>query len=207
MNSKTNRPVSFSYRVYPFEGKQISVITIPQEDRPIYLNKNYGRLQKHAVYYRQGTTTAIASPDDIARMGKSVEIEKLLAGQSEDAHRFRNALSLGDMQIDPHPEGYMTLFRLEVWNGDSHRTIDDVCIRLVSLVRVDGGDDHERLTTTKPLLALTGTGHMPSNPPETSRDLMASDSILFDFVRVYSDRKANHSLCYGECVKDTPFMF
>jgi hypothetical protein len=26
-------------------------------------------------------------------------------------------------------------------------------------------------------------------------------------VRVYCDRRANHSLCYGECVKDHPFLF
>ena len=69
VNSKTNRPVTFSYRAYPFEGKQVGVITIPQQDRPIYLAKNYGKLQKHVVYYRQGTATAIATPDDIARMG------------------------------------------------------------------------------------------------------------------------------------------
>lgn len=69
VNTKTNRPVTFSYRAFPFEGKQIGIITIPQQDRPIYLMKNYGKLQKQAVYYRQGTTTAIASPDDIARMG------------------------------------------------------------------------------------------------------------------------------------------
>jgi hypothetical protein len=48
---------------------------------------------------------------------------------------------------------------------------------------------------------------MPSNPPETCRNLVASDSLLFDFVRVHSHRKANHSLCYGECVKDWPFQF
>jgi hypothetical protein len=69
VNSKTNRPVTFSYRAYPFEGKQIGIITIPQQDRPIYLMKNFGKLQKQVVYYRQGTTTAIATPDDIARMG------------------------------------------------------------------------------------------------------------------------------------------
>jgi predicted HTH transcriptional regulator len=69
VNSKTNRPVTFSYRAYPFEGKQIGIITVPQQDRPIYLKKNYGKLQKEVVYYRQGTTTAIATPDDIARMG------------------------------------------------------------------------------------------------------------------------------------------
>lgn len=69
VNSKTNRPVVFSYRAYPFEGQQIGIITIPQQERPVYLTKDYGKLKKHLVYYRQGTSTAIATPDDIARMG------------------------------------------------------------------------------------------------------------------------------------------
>ncbi|MCI0722295.1 MAG: ATP-binding protein [Acidobacteria bacterium] len=95
VNSKTNRPVAFSYRAYPFEGKQVGVITIPQQDRPIYLNKDYGRLKKQVVYYRQGTTTAIASPDDIARMGTPVEIKKLLEGEREEAKKEQVRLSLG----------------------------------------------------------------------------------------------------------------
>ena len=207
VNSKTNRPVTFSYRSFPFEGKQVGVITIPQQDRPLYLIRNFGRLQKHVVYYRQGTTTAIASPDDFARMGMSAEIEKVLEGQSEDARKFQHALSLGALQAEPHPDGSMALFRLEVRNNDGHRTIDDVCIRTVSLVRVDGSDDHERLQIARPLLAITGSGQMPSNPPETRRNLAASDSLLFDFVRVYCDRRGGHTLCYGECVKDHPFLF
>ena len=207
VNSKTNRPVTFSYRSFPFEGKQVGVITIPQQDRPLYLIRNFGRLQKHVVYYRQGTTTAIAFPDDFARMGMSAEIEKVLEGQSEDARKFQHALSLGALQAEPHPDGSMALFRLEVRNNDGHRTIDDVCIRTVSLVRVDGSDDHERLQIARPLLAITGSGQMPSNPPETRRNLAASDSLLFDFVRVYCDRRGGHTLCYGECVKIIPSCF
>lgn len=87
VNSKTSRPATFSYRAYPFEGKQVGVITIPQQDRPIYLTKSYGRLQRHVVYYRQGTTTAVASPDDIARMGAPIEIKKLLECQREEARK------------------------------------------------------------------------------------------------------------------------
>jgi hypothetical protein len=95
VNSQTNRPVTFSYRAYEFEGRQVGVITIPQQDRPIYLTKNYGRLQRHVVYYRQGTTTAIASPDDIARMGTPVEIKKLLEGQREEAKKEQVRVNLG----------------------------------------------------------------------------------------------------------------
>ena len=62
---------------------------------------------------------------------------------SEDARKFQHALSLGALQAEPHPNGSMALFRLEVRNNDGHRTIDDVCIRTVSLVRVDGSDDRD----------------------------------------------------------------
>ena len=171
------------------------MITIPQQDRPLYLIRSFGRLERNVVYYRQGTTTAIVSPDEIARMG-----------QSEDARKFQNALMLGDLQCEPDPEGWATLFRLEVRNNDVHRTIEDVCIRTVSLVRVDDSDGHERLPFTKPLLAITGTGRMPSSQPETCRILVASDAVFFDFVWVHSHRKAGHSLQYGECIKDWPFM-
>jgi hypothetical protein len=95
----------------------------------------------------------------------------------------------------------MAQFRLKVRNAHRQRTIDQVCIRVVSLVRVDGGDRCERLPITRLLLAITGTGRMPSNPPDTCPNLVTSDSLFFDFVRVYCDRRANHSLCYGECVK------
>ncbi len=83
VNTKTNRPVTFSYRGYPFEGKQVGVFTIPQQDRPIFLAKDYAKLGKHIVYYRQGTTTAVASPDDVARMGTPLEIKKLIEGRQE----------------------------------------------------------------------------------------------------------------------------
>mgnify|MGYP002784767469 CR=1 FL=1 len=95
VNSKTNRPVAFSYRAYPFEGKQVGILTIPQQDRPIYLTKNYGKLQKQVVYYRQGTSTAIATPDDIVRMGTPVEIKKLLEGQRDEAKKEQVRVKLG----------------------------------------------------------------------------------------------------------------
>jgi hypothetical protein len=95
VNVKTNRPVTFSYTAYPFEGKQVGVITIPQQDRPIYLTKNYGKLTKHVVYYRLGTTMAIASPDEIARMGTPVEIKKLLESQREAAKKEEVRVSMG----------------------------------------------------------------------------------------------------------------
>jgi hypothetical protein len=122
VNSKTNRPATCSYRAYPYEGKQAGVITIPQQDRPIYLTKNYGRLQKHVVYYRQGTTTAIASPDDIARMGTPVEIKKLLESQRDEANKEEVRVTLGidvrrGLYVDIFNSGEVAVYLKEVALG------------------------------------------------------------------------------------------
>jgi len=73
--SKTNRPVSFSYAGFVADGKEIGVITIHIPDqRPFYLNNSYGDLDKHAVYIRRGSSTAIASPDEVGRMAANTAL-------------------------------------------------------------------------------------------------------------------------------------
>lgn len=71
VNSKTQRPIHFSYYAAPHEGQSIGVIHIPPQERPIYLKANFGKLQKDAVYVRRGSSTAVAAPDEIAKMGQS----------------------------------------------------------------------------------------------------------------------------------------
>jgi hypothetical protein len=92
VNSKTNRPVTFSYRAYPFEGKQLGIIIIPQQDRPTYLNKDFGRLHQYAVYCRQGTSTATVPPDVVnqwaaarkqVRFGANANLDWRLLGPVE----------------------------------------------------------------------------------------------------------------------------
>ena len=71
VNSKTQRPVEFSY--LPFrtdEGGDIGVIEIPVQERPIYLRKEFGGLHANTVYKRDGSSTAVATPDELARMGE-----------------------------------------------------------------------------------------------------------------------------------------
>lgn len=72
VNSKTNRPVDFSYRALELGGKKVALIRIALQKRPLYLTKNYGGLSKDIVYIRHGSSTAIASPDEIAQMGVAV---------------------------------------------------------------------------------------------------------------------------------------
>ena len=75
VNSKTQRPVEFSYQSFYFEGADVGIIEIPVQERPIYLNKDFGKLKKETVYLRRGSATIIATPDEIARMGRSNILE------------------------------------------------------------------------------------------------------------------------------------
>jgi Putative DNA-binding domain len=71
VNGKTNRPVEIAYEVHHYEGKDLGVIRIAKQERPIYSKKNYGnKVKQDVVYYRLGSSTAIANPDDIAKMGR-----------------------------------------------------------------------------------------------------------------------------------------
>lgn len=75
VNSKTQRPVTFSYRVVPFNQERIGVFHIPVQRRPLFLEKDYGGLKREAVYLRRGTSTDVADPDEIAMMGSAAETQ------------------------------------------------------------------------------------------------------------------------------------
>lgn len=75
VNNLTNRPVRFGYEACSIDGQQIGVIRIEQQERPIYLKKDYGKLKAGEVYVRRGSSTdptKPATPDEIAQMGKAV---------------------------------------------------------------------------------------------------------------------------------------
>lgn len=72
VNSLTNRPVRFGYETCEFETKQVGIIRIDLQDRPVYLKRDYGKLKEREVYVRRGSSTdptRPASPDEIATMG------------------------------------------------------------------------------------------------------------------------------------------
>jgi len=68
VSSKTNRPVDFSYEAVSVDQMQIGVVHISLQERPLYLEKDFGRLSRHVVYVRRGSSTAIASPDEVSKM-------------------------------------------------------------------------------------------------------------------------------------------
>lgn len=69
VNSKTNRPVAFSYEVFAFEGAQIGIFNLSLQDRPIFLKADFGKLERRVVYIRRGSSTDTADPDEVAKMG------------------------------------------------------------------------------------------------------------------------------------------
>jgi Putative DNA-binding domain len=79
VSKKTNRPVGLHYHSLAIDGKSIGVIRIPKQPRPTFLTKDFGakpgspkddrRLLAGAVYFRQGSSTFIASSADSYRMG------------------------------------------------------------------------------------------------------------------------------------------
>lgn len=69
VNSKIQKPITFSYRNLDFESKHIGVIHIPIQNRPFYLKKDYGNLKKETVYIKRGSSTDIAKLDEISKMG------------------------------------------------------------------------------------------------------------------------------------------
>jgi hypothetical protein len=71
VNSKTRKPIRFSYRAVQLEGKKVGIFHIPVQERPRYLKSDFGYVKGQTVYLRRGTTTTIASPEEIAEMGKA----------------------------------------------------------------------------------------------------------------------------------------
>ncbi|OEU72704.1 MAG: hypothetical protein BA869_01435 [Desulfuromonadales bacterium C00003107] len=74
VNNLTNRPVRFHYEAFGFESKQVGIIRIEEQARPIYLKRDYGKLKKEKIYVRRGSSTdptKPASPEEIAQMGAS----------------------------------------------------------------------------------------------------------------------------------------
>lgn len=71
VNSKAQRPITFTYTTVSIDGVKIGVIRIPVQKRPFYLKSDYGKLKKNSVYIRRGSSTEEVSPDEVHHMGRS----------------------------------------------------------------------------------------------------------------------------------------
>ena len=69
VNHKTQRVVEFTYLPFHADNVEIGVIEIPLQERPTFLKKSFGKLGKDTVYVRDSSSTRIATPGEIAKMG------------------------------------------------------------------------------------------------------------------------------------------
>lgn len=69
VNCKTNTPCSFSYNTVTHDGKTCGIIIIHEQQRPIYVKKDFGKVKKDSVYVRRGSSTFIAKLEEVVAMG------------------------------------------------------------------------------------------------------------------------------------------
>ena len=70
VNNKTKHPMKFMYRTMAIEEKSIGMLQIPIQKRPHFVIRDFGKVLKNTVYYRTGSSTRIAGPDEIYQMGQ-----------------------------------------------------------------------------------------------------------------------------------------
>ncbi len=68
VNHKTNRSVNFQYRQISFQGVELGLLEIFDQEPPLFVHGTYGKVARHAVYIRRGSATDTASPDEIVNM-------------------------------------------------------------------------------------------------------------------------------------------
>jgi len=114
VNTKTNRPVNLSYEVFPFESCEIGVITIPKQERPLFVKNDFGKVKKNVVYVRRGSSTADADPDEVGRM----------VAASVAARRQEPALEVQFADSKNRKELGTSVGSLLWWSGPSRPALD-----------------------------------------------------------------------------------
>ena len=95
VGSKIQKSVNFSCIAFLYEGKEVDVIEIPPyQNRPIDLNRDYGKTKKNIVYFRKGSSTKEATPQEIYdmaiednRLNESPQLELRLFDLHSDEDR------------------------------------------------------------------------------------------------------------------------
>jgi Putative DNA-binding domain len=143
INNLTNRPVLFHYEAFPFEGNQVGIIQIEeQQARALYLKRDYGKLKKGDVYVRRGSSTdptKPASPDEIALMGNMRnapsptlgEVKAFFHTLTREAHRRNGQLGANDNEtwadeIRAQIENALIGAKLHLFKTDFPRTFQGV---------------------------------------------------------------------------------
>ncbi len=114
VRSKTNVLVVFEYIPTTVDGKSVGIIRIAREQqRPVYLTRRFGALAANTVYIRHGSSTAEASPDDVARMGQAHVATapppelKVMAGDDRERRPFEEPYRLESKVLTEAPHNQL----------------------------------------------------------------------------------------------------
>ncbi len=87
--AKTNRPISFLVETVNYLKRTLSVIKIAKDqERPLFLRNNFGRLKGNVVYVRRGSSTVELTPDELIDMGRREILGDEQRVKKEKAKRF-----------------------------------------------------------------------------------------------------------------------
>jgi hypothetical protein len=103
VNNLTNRPIRFQYEVMAFEGRQVGIIKIETQQRPVYLRRDYGKLRKEQVYIRRGSSTDPTKPatiEEIAQMRVDDARPPVKLSILRDANGYQAATNYCEERID-----------------------------------------------------------------------------------------------------------
>jgi len=187
VNGKLETKLDFRYEERLFDGKHIAVISIPRQQRPFYLKKNYGKLSKEEVYVRRGSATAIAAPREIAMMGAAntarAEAQILLSFQTPENQPLPDAFEreflifpkdLPDLEPDrssmfrvPGLSVNENYWRDGAYYHSSWRRVIQARLSLENQSEYSLGDTHLEVTCRCPegeSVSLLRADHMPDEP-------------------------------------------
>lgn len=100
VNSHTTRAISFRIVEMQHEGASLTIVQIDKaQNRPICIKKAIGKLKENVVYIRRGSSTAEATPEEIANMGRRDEKEEKSERVNHFWARFRVFLSDLDRKV------------------------------------------------------------------------------------------------------------
>lgn len=114
VNKKTNRPIHFFVETVAYQAVTLDIIRIDRsQERPIYLNKDFGKVSAHTVYLRRGSSTDVAKPDEVAEIGAAnvrrsaqtlPQLEAEWAGVGEKAGIGNSISVISTKLVEPSPE-------------------------------------------------------------------------------------------------------
>lgn len=217
VNGKLETKLNFRYEERLFNGQHIAVISIPKQQRPFYLKKNYGGLRQDDVFVRRGSATAIASPREIAMMGAANsargEAEVLLTFQTPQnqslPHTFEREFLFFPYDLpDLADDNWLQLPSMRVnndyWRDGAHyhsswRRVITVRLLLTNNSVFSLGDTHLEVTCRCPAgesVSLLRADYMPDEPESSYFSHIASIPITNINERVSIDERGSEPMAH-----------